>query len=64
MTVTRHDLARFQGLRNIIFNVIFSPTLSILLGETKNEVEAFLVGETMQRTSKTIHTGREGEVRV
>ena len=64
MTVAGHNLAGLESLIDEVSDVLLGPVVAVLLLESQDEVEALLVGETVQRTSKTIHTGRERQVRV
>ena len=57
MTVAWYDLASFHSLIDIVLDVILGPVLSVLLRETQNEVQALLVGESVQWTGETVHTG-------
>ena len=64
VAIPRNHLAGLHGVLNELLDVFASPTLSILLLERKQVVETFLIGKTVQGTSQSVHTGREGQVRV
>jgi hypothetical protein len=40
-------------------DVFLGPVVAVDLFKVQDVVEALLVGQTMQRTSKAVHTGRE-----
>lgn len=62
---SRNDLARVEGIpQSLLYNFKGDVTFSELLLESQSPTKDFLVGESMKRTSETIHSRSEGEVRV
>lgn len=64
MAVAWDDLARLESLVDVINDVVLGPAVTVLLLETEDEVEALLVGKTMEGSGQSVHTRREGEVGV
>ena len=64
VTVSGDDLAAGKGVLNIVSNVIFVPGLAELGLEVEEELEALLVGETVEGSSETVHTSGERKVGV
>jgi hypothetical protein len=64
MAVSRHNLARLESVGNVLLNVILGPILTVLLLEFKDEAQALLVCETVQRTSETVHTSGKRKIRI
>ena len=64
MTIARDDFSGFEGVVDVLGNVSLGPVISELFLELQDEVEALLVSKTVEGTSESVHTSREGEVRV
>ena len=48
----------------MLTDIVLSPGVSVLGNESEDVVKAFLVGETMERSSESVKTGRERKVRI
>jgi hypothetical protein len=64
VTVAGDDLTGGKGVGNVGLDVVLGPVLAELFLEGKDEGKAFLVGESVEGTSETVHTSGEGEVGV
>ena len=64
VTISWDYFARCKSVLNILSNIILIPVLSELSLEIEQELQAFLVSKAVKRSSKTVHTSGEGEVRV
>uniref|UniRef100_A0A2M4C5E3 Putative secreted protein n=1 Tax=Anopheles marajoara TaxID=58244 RepID=A0A2M4C5E3_9DIPT len=64
MTVTGHHLARLQRLPNELLHLVLARVIAQLLAQLLQPHQHLLVGETVQRTGETVHTGRERQVRI
>lgn len=62
VTVSWNNFTSFKSVSNVSFDVFLGPFFAELLLEVKDEVEAFLISQAVERASKSIHTGREGKV--
>jgi hypothetical protein len=62
VSISGNDLARGHGVGNVLADVVLGPGISVLFNESEDVVEALLVSETMERSSKSVETGGEGEV--
>ena len=51
MAISGNDFARLKGRVNVGANGLIVPVLSVEFLEVEEELEALLVGETVQRTS-------------
>ena len=56
MAVAWNDLSRLERNVDELSDVLPGPVLTVLGLEVEQVVEAFLVGQAMQRASKTVHT--------
>jgi len=58
------DLTRVKSVpESLLHNLNINTTCELLL-EVLSPLEHFLVGKTVERTSKTVHTGGEREIRI
>lgn len=57
VSITGDDLARLEGVGNMLSDIILGPAFSVLVHEGKQEVEALLIGESVEGSSKTVHAG-------
>jgi hypothetical protein len=64
VTVTRNDLARLEGLPDVVLDLLVGGVRADFGTEFEGPAEDFLVGKTVEGTSKTVETGSEGQVRV
>ena len=64
VAISWDDLTRLEGLVNELVDAFTCPIVAVLLLEGEEEVEAFLVGTTVERSSQTSHASCEGKVRV
>ena len=64
MSVPGDYLARRHSFFDIVSDILFSPLLSVLFLEVKQELQAFLVCKPVQRTSKPVHTCSQREIGV
>ena len=48
----------------MLTDIVLGPGVSVLSNESKDVVKAFLVSETMERSSESVNTGRERKVRI
>ena len=64
VAISWDNLTRLQGLVNELVDAFTCPIVAVLLLEGEEEVEAFLVGTAVERSSKTSHASCEGKVRV
>jgi len=65
VTVARDDLTTLEQVPDFSSQLLLSGLFNTdLLLEIDQETKNFLVGKTVQRTSKTVHTGSEGQVGV
>ena len=64
VAISWDNLTRLEGLVNELVDAFTCPIVAVLLLEGEEEVEAFLVGTTVERSSQTSHASCEGKVRV
>jgi len=62
VSVAGNNLSRGHGVGDVLTDIILSPGISVLLNESEDVVEALLVGETVERSSKSVKPSREGQV--
>lgn len=56
MAVAWYNLSRLECDVDELSNVLSSPVLTVLGLEVEQVVEAFLIGQAVQRASETVHT--------
>ena len=64
VAISWNNLTRLEGLIDELVDAFACPIVTVLFFEGKEEVEAFLVGAAVERSSKTSHACSEGEVRI
>uniref|UniRef100_A0A182SDY3 Uncharacterized protein n=1 Tax=Anopheles maculatus TaxID=74869 RepID=A0A182SDY3_9DIPT len=64
VTVTGHNLARLERLPDELLHLILASIVTQLLAQLLQPHQHFLVGQTVQRTGKTVHTGGKRQVRI
>lgn len=64
MSISGNNFTRGHGVVDMLTDIVLGPGVSVLGNESKDVVKAFLVGETMERSSESVKTGRERKVRI
>ena len=62
MAVAWHHLSALEGVPDEFLELLIAGVVADLLAELLQPDEHLLVGETVQRSGQTVHTGGEGEV--
>jgi hypothetical protein len=63
VTVTRDDTASVQGGPEVVLNGLVAEVIADSLLHLSEPVQDFLVGQSVERTSKTVQTSGEGKHR-
>jgi len=64
MAVSGHDFSRLKGVPDVVSDVFLGPGVSVDFLEVQNVVEALLVSQSVERSCKSVHAGRERQVGV
>ena len=64
VTVTGNNLTTVKGIPEVLLDLFFRSVNTNGVLQLQSPTENFLVGQTVERTSQTVQTGSEGEVRV
>jgi len=59
VSVSGNNLAGGHGVSHKLTDILTGPSFSVLLLKTEQVSETLLVGEAVERASKTVHTSRE-----
>jgi hypothetical protein len=64
MTETRNDLATVKGIPKILLDLLLRGINTNGILHLQSPTKDFLVSQTVKRTSQTVQTSGEGEVRI
>ena len=64
MSVAWNDLTCLKLVGDVRFDIVTGPVFAVLLFKLEQEVQAFLVGQAVQRSRETVHASGERQIRV